>query len=286
MDNVQISDSGHLFYDPYIYGYDDNFFKTISGSITVTNGKIRVNSGTDSLGRVNSIDMFMFGELTYGVTIPTAPTAGDNRVWGFFSRAIQNRNAAYFYISGTNFYARSYGDTSSTSESTTIEWDSAWTATPIDYKIVWRIERVDFYVNNIKLATHTTKVPAQMLMPMYFSNGANDNMDINFIRIRDARKVSHGKAIFWVSTSSSPSPSISPSLSPSLSPSISPSVSPSASLSPSISPSVSPSASLSPSISPSESPSTSLSPSISPSLSPSLSPSISPSISPSVSPSF
>ena len=54
MDNVQISDSGHLFYDPYIYGYDDNFFKTISGSITVTNGKIRV-----ILARIVSVGLIL-----------------------------------------------------------------------------------------------------------------------------------------------------------------------------------------------------------------------------------
>jgi len=284
MDTRTVSDYGHLFYDPYIYGYDDEFFKRISGSITGVDGKIRISTdGSGSSGTILTTTMMMFGDLMLKTTVPTAPTGGDSRIWGLYSLAYGSRNAAYFFISGTSFYARTYGDSVDTAESTTIPWVAAWTNKAVKFEIKWRIDKVQFFANGIKLATHYTYIPKQTLLPMYFVNANSDNLDFHYIEITSARKIFSAKPGFY---DPSASPSISQSLSPSLSASLSPSISPSLSSSPSISPSLSPSisSSLSSSLSPSYS--SSLSPSISSSLSPSLSPSLSSSLSASLSPSI
>ena len=125
-----VSDNLHYFYDPYLYAIDSAWFKNISGTATCIGGKIRVNSGI-----LGTLRTFMMGEYNLRMTIPTAPSSGDSRVFGLYSRARGNRNAAYFFISGTSFFARSYGDSSGTPEQTTISWDSSWTNAPVTFTI-------------------------------------------------------------------------------------------------------------------------------------------------------
>ena len=311
MSDVKLeSNFDYFFYDPKIYGCNEDIIRKISGTVDASNGKIRIIAGG-----ANTTTMSIHGDARMKLIIPTAPTAGDSRVWGFYSRAFLNRNAAYFFISGTNFYARSYDDYGNAIESTTITWDSTWTNEAIDYEIRLRIGSVEFLVNGTRLAYHSTAVPKKMLLPLYWYNSNSDTLSMEYWELKNARKIFFAKADFYttvavsvspstspsqsispsISPSVSPSTSISPSTSPSVSPSISTSVSPSlssstspslsSSISPSVSPSVSPSSSISPSVSPSVSPSASISPSVSPSVSPSISTSVSPSISPSVSPS-
>jgi len=113
MDTVLVSDNYHFFYDPYLYGYNTSWFKTISGSALAIAGKIRINTG-----RVSSLGTYLLGDFEMKLTIPTAPTGGDSRVFGLYSQALGNRNAAYFFISGTNFYVRSYSNDSAVAEQT------------------------------------------------------------------------------------------------------------------------------------------------------------------------
>ena len=88
MDAKIVSDYEHLFYDPYLYGYDDDFFKKITGNIACIDGKIRIVAG-----RMSTTTMMMFGNLILKTTVPAEPTAGDSRIWGLYSRAYGNRNA-------------------------------------------------------------------------------------------------------------------------------------------------------------------------------------------------
>jgi len=192
MDARLVSDYGHLFYDPYILGYKEDFFiqtNKSSGSARSVSGKIRMTADAGGAIRLNSQPMIMFGNNIMDIDIPTAPTSGDSRIWGYYSRAYGSRNAAYFYISGTSFYARTYSNDSATAESTTIPWVSSWTNTRTRWEIRWKIDRVEFYADGIKLATHCTRIPKQTLLPMYWYNNQVDNMDLYYIEIRQARKI-------------------------------------------------------------------------------------------------
>ncbi len=186
MDTRQVSDSGYLFYDAFIQGYDTTFFRTITGSVTYepSTGKIILPAG-----KVAALRYVMYGTVTFGVTVPEDPTAGDNRVWGLYSPIYGNRNAAYFFISGTNFYARSYAN-DGTADSTTIAWDEAYTNEDAKYEIRWTIDRVVFLINGLKVATHYNGVPKQIPLPMYFSDDdSNDSFGIDYIEVQDARKI-------------------------------------------------------------------------------------------------
>jgi len=87
------------------------------------------------VGTVKSTVSFMQGDFNFKINIPYAPTAGDSRIFGLYSRIFGTQNAIYFFISGTNFYARSYGTNASLYDTTTITWNSAWTATDTIFTI-------------------------------------------------------------------------------------------------------------------------------------------------------
>jgi len=176
MDVRIVSDNYHFFYDPLRYGYDEDWFVTISGDVKCIGGKIRINSG-----KFTTLGSYMFGRYPMAFTIPTAPSSGDSRVFGLYSKTLGNRNAAYFYISGTSFYARTYGPDSAVAESTTIPWDSDWTNTPTVFEIKWRIDGVEFWINGRQVANHYDRFPVQTMVPMYFSNGADDGMFLNYL---------------------------------------------------------------------------------------------------------
>lgn len=182
---MSVSDYGHLFYDPYVYGFDTDFFTVLSGTVSGASDKIRVNTG-----EANSTMMFMYGDLTYSIAVPTAPTTGDDRTWGIYSKSMPDRNAAFFVIDGENFSAKTSGDNSANTESTDIEWDSDWTDASTEFKIHWRIDRVQFSINGRVVATHfQVNIPKGKMTPMYFENANADDMDIDYIEINDAKNM-------------------------------------------------------------------------------------------------
>ena len=291
-----VDEQYYFLYDPTIYKYSQSFFYTISGTPTTYNGNLRFNDA-----KVTTLGQYMYGDFEFKLILPSLPAASQSKIWGLYSRAYGTRNAAYFYISGTNLYTQTYNDVSDVPEQTTIATDlTDWGGeNPLNmpFEIRWRVDRVEFWIGDGLLkrmiAKHTEKIPKAIPLPLYISNDNSDILRVDRIAIRNVRKFEtfpfeYITASNAPSESSSQSPSSSASPSSSSSPSLSPSSSKSPSNSPSKSPSssLSPSSSISPSNSPSKSPSSSLSPSSSnsPSKSPSLSPSSS--NSPSVSPSY
>jgi len=288
MDSKQVSDFYHFNYDPYLYGIDTTFFRVLDGgsALTISNGKIGIQDSN-----VSSLRSFMMGSFEFCMTVPTAPAAGDFRIFGLYQRSYGNRNAAYFFVSGSNFYARSYADDGVLYDQTTISWDSSWTNVATVFEIRWYINKVEFWIrlgsDERKVATHEAYFPKQVLLPVYFSNSIKDTLIMNYVSGGNIRKTFIAVTGSAYDGSASPSASSSESASVSSSPSSSPSTSDSASVSASPSSSESASASSSPSASESASPSASesSSPSESPSASESNSPSASESASPSESPS-
>jgi len=172
----------HFFYDPYVFGLREDYWRKYSGgSLVGINGKIRIRSTS-----TNTTALFMMGTYDFKMTIPAAPTAGDSKIWGLYSKAYGNRNAVYFFISGSSLYVRSYGDLTGVPEQSTIAWDSDWTNSPTSFEIRWQIDSIEFWIGNgtnkVRVATHETVArPKQVLMPLYFSNGDDSAMDINYL---------------------------------------------------------------------------------------------------------
>ena len=136
-----VDEQYHFFYDPSIYKYSSMFFYAITGTPTTLNGKMRFSTAT-----VNTLGMYMYGNFTFHVNLPVGPEAGQSKIWGIYSRAFGTRNAAYFFISGTNIYTRTYNDKSDTPEQTTIatditaaEWIDTY-PTNMPWEIRWRVD--------------------------------------------------------------------------------------------------------------------------------------------------
>jgi len=143
------------FYDPFNFKFDRDVWNTLTGSASVSNGTLRLaHDGTNAL-KMLSTTLFMGGSTTFEMTVPSAPGAGHDRIWGFYSPGRGNRHAAYFYVQGSNFYVRTYG-TETTPEQTTVTWNSAWTNARVQWKIkMYSVGRVEFWAGNQMLARHT-----------------------------------------------------------------------------------------------------------------------------------
>ena len=209
---ILVDEQYSFLYDPYLYGYaDGDFWKAFKGTPEYISGKIRFRSATAS-----TLGTYMFGNFNFKFTIPAAPTTGDSRIWGFYSRSNPNRNAAYFFIQGSSFYTRTYGDDTATAEQNTIAWDSEWTNTPTEFEIRWRISTVEFWIGNgtdkVRVANHNAPatVPKQKLVPIYVSNGGSDLMDLSYLEVTNVRKFAIGN-INWYSSTSTTSSSTSSS---------------------------------------------------------------------------
>lgn len=174
MANERIS----IYYDPQRQAYDTALWKTISGTPAINGTVLRFISAS----AVQYKDVFK-GTIVLNLTVPTAPTAGNDRKFGLTQ--LSKGALAYFKVAGTAFTAES-ADGNGNTESTTITWDSAWTNTATEFKIVWTGFEATFYVGGVKLATHRTVAVSKEPMSVYVNNSTADNLDLKYAEIKDA----------------------------------------------------------------------------------------------------
>lgn len=193
-DTRQMDNFYHFLYDPAIFGYTtDGFFKTMTGVPAISGGKLRLNAAATT-----TIDQYMFGEVEFLITIPVAPVAGQSKIFGFKSQAEPTSNYAYFSIAEDIFTVASCGDWGKSSQTTTLTWLAAWTNAAIRMKIVWYKDKVVFLIDDVVVATHNATylsaaisygIP-EMTLPLYFSNGNADNVDITWVEMKGMRVTS------------------------------------------------------------------------------------------------
>jgi len=181
---AQVGDQ--FLYLPYVYGLDASSLKTIAGGVSLSSNKILVtNNG--SAGELSTRDSFQFGDFRSYLTVPTAPTAADDRFWGLYAKEIGLKDCAIFVVSGTHFYARSY-DSAGNKEETEITWLAAWTNAEAIYEIRFMYkDQVEFLVNGISVARHTTRIPDPVVRPWYLKNNLADNLTVNVLDFRNVR---------------------------------------------------------------------------------------------------
>jgi len=185
MSDVRLSDEYyHYLYDPSTQGYREGFWKTLTGTPSISSGLIRLNNSS-----IITNGEYMYGTVDLKLTIPAVPTLLDNRQFGLLSPANGNSLSAYFLISGTTFSAVSYGVWGSSVEQTTITWQAAWTATATVFSIKWFKEKVEFWVGGQKLATHITSIPGAHPLPVYMLNTNVDNTDVTYVSLEGIHKV-------------------------------------------------------------------------------------------------
>lgn len=123
------------------------------------------------------------GDLRMDVVIPTAPTANDNRKWGFF--APSKGSGLYFQITGTTFQAVAIDGPTGADTTVSITFETEWVGTEQVYRIVWEAGLAHFYVAGTKKATIAFEDDnldlASIPLSVYVYNANADNMLVGYV---------------------------------------------------------------------------------------------------------
>lgn len=176
-------------YDPVIRGYDQSFFKSVSGTPSVSSNKIRLNQA-----KIASYPQFLYGDFRFKITIPTTPSTGESKEWGL-QLPSTTQGAMFFDIAGATFSFKSY-DTDNNATSTTVTWDQkgqTWEAVAITYRILWTEKEIKAYISDgtaeILVATHESG-DNNLPLPLYIDNlNDSDNVDITNIIANKVAKI-------------------------------------------------------------------------------------------------
>jgi hypothetical protein len=184
-------------HDPQIQGFNGSFWGVVSGTPpAISGGILEINAAT-----IGSYLNFTFTELCeFVLTVPSVPTVGQARRWGLYSPAAslngQSQNnigigSIYFDIAGTAFTVN-VEDANGNVQSKTITWQSAWTNKATQFAIAWEPDVVRFWIDQQIVATFNVTSGATAYgipytpLPLYISNGASDNLGLNYLDIRRA----------------------------------------------------------------------------------------------------
>lgn len=176
---------GYL-YDPIIKGFDASFWSTTTGVPSIASNNIRLNAAA-----ISSYLQHEYADVEFMVTVPANPTAGDVRQWGLRNPASDNGGAAYFDITGAVFSFKT-ADNSGAVTTTALTWvNGTYTANPIAFRLRWEPDQILVYIGGVKVATINLaagNLPAGPLAARIVNSNA-DNMDIGYMRVRNAAAV-------------------------------------------------------------------------------------------------
>lgn len=176
--NVAKRDS--FIYDFIIKGYSTVDFKATTGTPAASGNYLRLNAAA-----VASYILYQYGQFEFSINVPTTPSAGEAKHWGLRAPATDNVGAAYFEISGAVFTAvtkDSFGNT----QTTTLTW-SAYENKQTLFKIVWENGLVHFFIDGVRVATHT-KAPS-FALPVRMVNVDADNTDVAYISFKEVGSI-------------------------------------------------------------------------------------------------
>jgi len=168
-------------YDVQMRGYDTSFWKSLTGSPSVSSNKIRLNTMT-----IGSYYQFLFGTFDFAFNVPTTPSTGEAKKWGLLNPSNATGGSVYFEIAGAVFKAVSYDD-DGTAQTTTLTWSSYEGAETI-FRIEWERDYINFIIDGTVVATHKTRV-GKTPLGLYVHNGDADNCDLGFVKVKDTAKL-------------------------------------------------------------------------------------------------
>lgn len=185
-------------YDPSKHGFSSGtFLKTISGTPAISSNKLRLNNS-----EISTLTAFSEGMFSFTLNIPTAPTAGDSRVFGITSSGNASVPVAVFTISGTTFSASVYDRVGTLVATKVCTWSSAWTAVDSIFSIRITERNVFFSVGttivarfddgaDIKQTTQLTTAPLYVAI----DNNNSDSMDLVLVSVHATTKTDSVQAV-------------------------------------------------------------------------------------------
>jgi hypothetical protein len=168
-----------LYYDSQRQGYDSTVWQTLTG-LPYVNGDNNLEFNAASAIGVADINR---GEVTFFLTVPTAPEAGDVREWGLYQ--INSSAAVTFKVTDDEFTAY-VSDIDGNTESQTLTWLSTWTNTETKFKILYTPGLATFYIGSDKVAVFNDDGPPNGPLSLYVKNSESDPMALSHIQIRDS----------------------------------------------------------------------------------------------------
>lgn len=180
-----------------VKGFDTSFWDNYEGGIpTIVSGALNLNAQA-----IASLKSFVYADVTFkGVTIPTDPTASDDRVFGFRNNGNSNDGRITFSIENDEFHARVYDKNGTSLFDLEITWDSGnWTASAIDLRILWTEMGVKFFVydaenGEVCKAQYATSGEVNNIIPkepmqIVIDNGNADVVAVASVSIKSGHSV-------------------------------------------------------------------------------------------------
>lgn len=205
MSAITVHDNNiNIVYAPAISGYDSNFWERYYGASDPTiNGSDQLVMNADGIA---SKVFYRYLDAEFCVTVPTAPTSGNQRRWGFYNPNMGNRGRIEFNISGAVFSIIVYSSGGNLIAQQTIDWDDTnWTNKPVVFKIVWKESGIIFSVGTfagglvtgaltlrkvarVALQGHDINVGVPKIgSPVHVRNEVADNMLVDYIGLRNVQ---------------------------------------------------------------------------------------------------
>lgn len=167
----------NFYYSPTRQGFDSSTWQTLFGNPNVSNNDLVLkNSSIVHYGDI------LRGDARFNLNM-SAPAAFKSRKFGFLQ---PNKNAyAYFSVDGAVLTANC--SNGSTTTSTVIDWQSAWTNTDIEFRVKWEAGMVSFYIGTVGTAVLQAVISDASVsgspMSLYVENATSDNLNINYIDV-------------------------------------------------------------------------------------------------------
>ena len=170
-----------FYYDPIRQGYDTNSWRTISGAPAVAgSGRIVVDAGVGIAGSAIHYADFLKGDISFNINVPSAPAAGDARLFGVSAP----NTLAYIRFSIDDALTFQTSNGTVTTESSDVTWDSNWTGANIEFRIRWEAGTAKFYVNGSMIYEVTDESVPHGPLSLYLFDNSTTAMTVGDINVR------------------------------------------------------------------------------------------------------
>lgn len=208
-----------LVYDPYVKGYDSNFWKGDTANLTVDTVKSTIRIGdTGLVGSASSYSQYLFGDFEFSMMFDSlSPDSNDSeKYFGLKNPGdSNNRGAIYFSLSydtlagdsspSTRPFSCVVYDENGNRQRKNVTWDTGWGGggRVTRFRIKWEQDQATFLVNDTVVATlgdmpagktATYRINNTIPQALRLSNRSLDTTDtyptaMKLLAIRHARKV-------------------------------------------------------------------------------------------------
>jgi len=164
----------NFYYDPVRQGYDSSSWRTLYGDPIVSGTRLDLQNAA-----ILHYADILRADTTFGLNIP-APASGDDRKVGL----IQYNKNAYIYFKISNDVLTAETSNGTTTNSSVITWQSAWTSTNTEFRIKWEAGTATFYVNgNIQAVIQDVSIPGDPLS-LYLANSSPNGWFLDYIDVK------------------------------------------------------------------------------------------------------